>query len=117
MAVLLLIVGLSGCVSLEESKFIGTWSSSNAVFVFEDGLFSKNCRWSLGTMHPSATLDYQGTWKVENNRLIIEYNYNWGGDIGTVHNKEIYNYEFSNNNQNLNINGNQMFDYYKLTKR
>jgi len=114
--VLLIAVGLSGCVSKEESKFVGTWSCSNAVFVFEDGLLSKNCRWSISTMGNVMTLDYQGTWKVENNRLIIDYNFNWGGDVGTAHYQEIYTYEFSNNNQNLNINGNQMFDYYELTK-
>ena len=87
-AVLLLVVGLSGCDSIvshpDRDKFIGTWKSTINEF-------------NTYTLEGDGTLYYWGvkggTWEVkDNNRL--EFHYSGSGGSGTV----AYEYEFKDSN-------------------
>ena len=85
--VLLLAVGLSGCneQSSEESKFLGTWidDTGETTIFHEDGT----------TTSILGDLQGTGTWKLENDRLIITFQ----GLILT------FDYSFSNNDETLTL--------------
>lgn len=86
-AILLLAVGLSGCneQSSEESKFLGTWidNTGETTIFHEDGT----------TTSILGDLQGTGTWKLENDRLIITFQ----GLILT------FDYSFSNNDETLTL--------------
>jgi len=91
--------------SPEESKFIGEWIGSDELFTFEDNLFSKDCGVLIiyegnGTDLGMA-LQYDGTWKVEDNTLIINGTIEVAGKLNYL--QDVYTYQFSNNNQNLHL--------------
>lgn len=71
-AVLLTCVGLSGCSeqSSEESKFVGTWiDNTGEIDIFhEDGIVTASIEDDQGNY-----LHGTGTWKLENERLVIAF--------------------------------------------
>ena len=87
-AILLICVGfLSGCneQSSEESKFLGTWIDDTG----ETTIFHENGT----TTSILGDLQGTGTWKLENDRLIITFQ----GLILT------FDYSFSNNDETLTL--------------
>jgi len=86
-AVLLICVGFSGCneQSSEESKFLGTWIDDTG----ETTIFHENGT----TTSILGDLQGTGTWKLENDRLIITFQ----GLILT------FDYSFSNNDETLTL--------------
>ncbi|GAH17355.1 unnamed protein product [marine sediment metagenome] len=88
-AILLICVGLSGCneqssESSEENKFLGTWIND----VGEITIFHENGT----TTSILGDLQGTGTWKLENDSLIITF-----GLILT------FDYSFSNNDETLTL--------------
>ena len=98
-AVLLLIVGLSGCIdsdnennSSHPEKFVGTWVykeiPSIQFTLFEDG----ECSY----------IAQAGTWEVKEGKLIID----------RAQNRLVFSYTFSNNNQTLILTGGGQTETY-----
>lgn len=85
-AILLICVGLSGCneQSSEENKFLGTWINETG----ETTIFHENGT----TTSILGDLQGMGTWKLENDRLIITF-----GLLLT------FDYSFSNNDETLTL--------------
>ncbi len=82
---LLLILSLSGCIG-EESKFVGTWETSNGIDMF--------------TFNNDKTYSFQsdtGKYTVENGRLILT------SDLTDI--TVSFNYHFSDNNNQLTVEG------------
>lgn len=85
----LLAVVFAGCLNSEESKFIGSWKASDSmggVFEFKDGILSKPVEIT------SWGLTVEGSWRVENGVLYIEYTLDGQKIISK------YTYEFQGSN-------------------
>ena len=100
-AVLLICIGLSGCneQSSEENKFLGTWiDNTGEITIFhEDGT----------TTSILDDLQETGTWKLENDRLIITF-------LGLI---LTFDYSFSNNDKTLTITNIEFNKTYVMTKQ
>ena len=90
MAVLLLIVGLSGCeqvgIQSEENRFAGTWKT--------DSLYDTLTLRSEGTC---KKFTYDGTWSIKDGKFTLIYT------ARTNPQTYIYEYSFSNNNNTLTL--------------
>ncbi len=87
-AVLLICVGLSGCVD-EENKIVGEWidQDGDTHHFFSDGTYN--------SISGSAT--QSGMWELKDEKLVFT---TLGGTI-------TYNYSFSNNDKTLTLSGPQ----------
>jgi len=85
-AILLICVGLSGCLD-GESKFVGTWSygaAKDTRTFYSDGKY--------------VVSDYDGTWELKDEKLHVIFSMPMLGEISKT-----YNYAFSNNDNTLTL--------------
>jgi len=100
--VLILSVGLSGCnqvantLNPDKNKFIGTWhfryeQFNSSVTFLSDGTFSAS--------DMSITFAPTGSWDIKDNKLVIDWIITGSGQMVKI----IYDYFFSDNNNNVTL--------------
>jgi len=103
--VLILLLG-GGSLSGDEGKFVGTWEwelSGYGMDISYELKFDSNKKLSMSAM--GSGMAEVGTWKVENSKLVLEYNIpGYGADLPDGS----YNYEFSNGDNTLTLKENSI---------
>lgn len=77
---MLLIVGLSGCLSSEEQRFIGSWQDDTTeefIYTFKEEFLSKPLEIkssSINFVQIGGGNIEEGSWKIEENKLYLTKN-------------------------------------------